>query len=509
MAVTRRPIARAAAVATAVALGTAALALPAVAADAPSDAASGTPRAAAEQKAPSAFTITDGTLDWGLKESFRKYVTGMAHGKITAGGGAKQAPDNGVFTFTGGKGTYELADHALKAGFKGDVRFVSTQHKFDIKIADVKVHTKGKTGAIQADVTLNGAKQNDIDLATLDLSEVRPGQGQGGAMTFKDIPTALTAKGAKAFNGMYQEGQVLDPATLTVKTGGPAPQPTPTKPTSKPTKPTSKPKPTPTKPTSKPSSGTGKVVGGKLSWGLKESFRRYISTGGSVQTAGGAKKISSGYAFPHSKASWNAGAKKIDASFGGSVRFLYQGHGIDMKFSDFKIKARGKTGTLTVDVKAQGRTSNDVKFATLDLSRASYKAKNDVVQLSKVPTRLTAAGAKQFESEAGGAPYKKGEKFDPLTVALTLSAGANIPAPAGGAGDSGSGSDSAAAGGGSVGGGGGSVGGSVGDDGSLAATGSSTPSGALLGAAGAVVVAGAGVVYAARRRHDVQPGRHA
>ncbi|WJV49142.1 HtaA domain-containing protein [Streptomyces flavofungini] len=508
MAVTRRPIARAAAVATAVALGTAALALPAVAADAPSEAASGTPRTAAEQKAPPAFTITDGTLDWGLKESFRKYVTGMAHGKITADGGAEQAPDNGVFTFTGGKGTYELADHALKAGFKGAVRFTSTQHKFDISIADVKVHTKGKTGAIQADVTLNGAKQNDIDLATLDLSEVRPGQGAGGAMTFKDIPTALTAKGAKAFNGMYQEGQALDPATLTVKTGGPAPQPTPkptpTKPTSKPTKPTAK--PTPTKPTSKPSSGTGgKVVGGKLSWGLKESFRRYISTGGSVQTSGGAKKTSAGYAFPHSKATWNAGAKKVDASFGGSVRFLYKGHGIDMKFSDFKVKARGKTGTLTVDVKAQGRTSDDVKFATLDLSRASYKAKNDVVQLSKVPTRLTAAGAEQFESEEGGAPYKKGDKFDPLTVALTLSAGANIPAPAGGSGDvadSGAGADSAAAGGGSV-------GGSVGDDGSLAATGASTPSGALLGAAGAVVVAGAGVVYAARRRHDVQPGRHA
>ncbi|WP_052029214.1 HtaA domain-containing protein, partial [Streptomyces aurantiacus] len=398
----------------------------------------------------------------------------MAHGEITAGGGAKQAPDNGVFTFSGGKGTYELTGHVLKAAFKGDVRFTSTAHKFDIRIADVKVHTKGKTGAIQADVTLNGAKQNDIDLAKLDLTDVRPGQGQGGAMTFKDIPTTLTAKGAKAFNGMYQEGEVLDPATLTVKTGGPVPSPTPTdkptKPTPTPTKPTSKPKPTPTKPTSKPSSGTGgavggKVVGGKLSWGLKESFRRYISTGGSVQASGGAKKTSAGYDFPHAKAAWNAGAKKIDASFGGSVRFLYKGHGIDMKFSDLKVRARGKTGTLTADVKAQGRTSNDVKFATLDLSRASYKAKGDVVLLSKVPTRLTAAGAEQFESEAAGSPYKKGEKLDPMTVALTLSAGAKVPSSSGGgSGDAGAaggggaaGGDDGAAGGGSV--GGGSVGG--------------------------------------------------
>ncbi|MFH8792927.1 HtaA domain-containing protein [Streptomyces sp. NPDC017941] len=529
MAATRRPIARAAAVATAAVLGAAALALPAVAdtpVDTPAEGAAGAPRA------PKAFTLKDGTLDWGLKESFRKYVTGMAHGKIKAGGGAEQAPGNGVFTFTGGKGTYEMTGHVMKAAFKGDVRFTSALHKFDIKIADVRVHTKGRTGAIQADVTLNGAEQNDIDLAALDLSGVTPGQGPGGTMTFKDIPATLTAKGAKAFNGMYQKGQALDPATLTVRNAGPAPSPDPTpskpgkpsepgKPGKPSPKPSDKPAPKPTKPTPtpKPTSGTGgsggrapsgEVVGGKLSWGLKESFRRYISAGGGVEAAGGARKTSAGYDFPYAKATWDARAKKVNASFKGSVRFRYQGHGIDMRFSDFKVRASGTKGTLSVDVRTPAGTTDDVQFATLDLSGVPYAAKGDVVQLRKVPARLTAAGAEQFESEEMGSVYKEGEKLDPLTVALTLSEDAEIPPSGGGAGASGQaggGSGDAAAGGGSV--GGGSVGGgSVGGAGSLAATGSGTPSGALLGVAGAVVVAGAGAVYAARRR-PLRPRGHA
>ncbi|WP_030679056.1 HtaA domain-containing protein [Streptomyces sp. NRRL B-1347] len=502
MAAPRRPIVRAAAVATAVALGASALTLPAFAADEPAaEPAAGSP------KAPPVYSVVDGTLNWGFKQSFRDYVVGMARGKITTSGGAQQAPSNGVFTFGGAKGTYDVGNHALKTSFKGGVRFTSTLHKFDITIADVKVHTKGKTGAIQADVSLNGAKQNDIDLATLDLNGIQPGHGEGGAVTFKDVPVKLTAKGAKAFNGMYRKGEVLDPATLTVKPGAPVPGPkptpsTPTKPKPTPSTPT-KPKPTPSTP-AKPK----KVVGGKMSWGLKESFRRYISGGGKITTAGGAKKKSNGFDFPYAKAKWSASAKTVDASFGGSVRFRFQGHGIDMTFSDLRVKASGKKGTLYADVKAQGRTRDDVKFATLDLSRVSYAAKNDVVLLSKVPAKFTAAGARQFANDTVGSPYKAGDPIDPVTVALTLSDRASIPPAAGSSGSTGSSGSGASGMGGDTGpagsvGGGGSVGGDTGslaDNGSLAETGSEIPSGALFGIAGAVVAAGAGAVYAARRR---------
>ncbi|MFF9894405.1 HtaA domain-containing protein [Streptomyces longispororuber] len=508
MAAIHRPLVHAAAIATAATLGASALALPAFAAEKPAagataDTATADRPAAGGPQAPTVFSLADGTLDWGLKKSFREYVKRGAAGTITTSGGATQAPDNGAFTFGGAKGTYDLGGNALTAAFQGGVRFTSTAHRFDITIADVRVRTRGTTGAIQADVALNGARQDDIDLATLDLTGHRPGQGEGGTTVLKDLPAKLTAAGAKAFNGMYQEGEVLDPATLTVKPGAPVPDPDPkpspsTSATPRPTKtPTAKPTPTATpKPTTAPAKPK-KVVGGTLSWGLKESFRRYVSAGGTVTTAGGAKKKTNGYVFPYAKATWDARAKKVNASFGGSVRFRYKAHGIDMTFSDLRIKAAGAKGTLYTDVKAQGRTSDNVKFATLDLSRVSYAAKNDVVLLSKVPARFTAAGAKQFANETTGSPYRAGDRIDPVTVALELSAGArtaSVPDDVDAAGSGGAGAASGGSGGtgpaGSVGGG----------SGSLARTGSGAPSGALLGVAGAVVATGAGAVYAARRQ---------
>ncbi|MEU6675665.1 HtaA domain-containing protein [Streptomyces sp. NPDC046925] len=503
MAATRRPITLAAAVATAVTLGATALTLPALAADGGSAAA------------PPKLELKDGTLDWGLKESFRKYVTGIAAGKIEATDGAKQAADNGVFTFTDGTGTYDTGTHATDTAFKGSVRFVSTAHRFDIKVADVKVRTEGTGGAIQADVTLNGATQNDIDLAALDLTGIRPGQGEGGAMTFKDIPATLTADGAKAFDGMYKEGDKLDPATLTVTAGGPVtekptetpkptgtPKPTETpKPTAKPTQtpePTQKPTETP-KPTSGTEQPAGEVYDGSLAWGVKESFRRYIESGGGATLSGGAEKNDNGYDFPFAEGDVDSDAKKLNASFGGAVRFEYKAHGIDMKFSDIKVAANGTKGTLTVDVTTPKGTDNDVKFATLDLSKASYAAKDDVVVLDKVPAAFTAAGAKQFESEDAPSGYKEGDAIDPVTVALSVAEGAELPGGGGGDGDgSTGGSTSGTTGGGSSDLGGGSVGGGTG--GSMASTGASMPTGALLGTAGAVIAAGAGAVYVARRR---------
>ncbi|MGW5862537.1 HtaA domain-containing protein [Streptomyces sp. NPDC055239] len=509
MAATRRPITLAAAVATAVTLGATALTLPALAADG---------GAAAAPK----LELKDGTLDWGFKESFRNYVTGMAAGKIEATDGAKQAAGNGVFTFTDGTGTYDTGTHATDTAFKGSVRFSSTAHGFDIKVADVKVRTKGTTGAIQADVSLNGTAQNDIDLAKLDLTGITPGTGEGGAMTFKDIPATLTADGAKAFNGMYKEGDKLDPATLSVKAGGaPTEKPTETpKPTDKPTetpkptdKPTETPKPTekPTetpKPTAtptetpKPTSGTeqpaGEVHDGTLAWGVKKSFRRYIDSGDGATLSGGAEKNDNGYDFPYAKGDVDSDAKKLTASFGGAVRFQYKAHGLDMKFSDIKVAANGTKGTLTVDVTTPKGKNNDVKFATLDLSKASYAAKDDVVVLDKVPAVFTAAGAKQFESEDAPSGYKAGEAIDPVTVALSVAEGAELPSGNGSGGSTGGSGDSGSTGGGSSDLGGGSVGGGTG--GSMASTGASVPTGALLGTAGAIVAAGAGAVFMARRR---------
>lgn len=507
MAANRRPIALAAAVATAAALG-ATFALPALAADS---------TGAGPVAAPT-MELTDGTLDWGLKESFRRYIGGA--GTITVKDGAKQAAGNGVFTFVNGKGTYDTATHGTDTAFEGGVNFNAHGGVLDITLSDVKVATVGTGGAITADVATPQGTQNDVAVAALDLSAVRPGQGAGGAMVFKDIPATMTKAGAEAFNGQYAEGTVLDPATLSVKAVTPPPtaEPTPTqKPTEKPTgEPTATPTATatatgrPTSPASPSASATtpaadpGALVDGTLDWGVKKSFRTYVTgpiAKGTIETTGGATASGDGYRFPDATGRFDAEEQTLDAAFEGTVRFLGHKEGdaytLDLSLTGLEVQVRGAAGTLIADVTTKDRETEKVTtytglaVADLKLPAGELAAKDGVVTLSGVPATLTADGTKAF-----GGMYPKGEQLDALTVAVALDKDAELPGTTGTTGGSGTTGTAGTTGGSTTGG----TGGTVGGPGSLASTGSDVPAGALFAAAGVVVAAGAGVVIAARRR---------
>ncbi|MFD4692619.1 HtaA domain-containing protein [Streptomyces sp. NPDC058463] len=510
MAATRRPIALAAAVATAAALG-ATFALPALAADS----TGARPVAAAPTT-----ELTDGTLAWGFKESFRRYVGGA--GTITVKDGAEQAAGNGVFTFVNGKGTYDTGTHGTDTAFEGGVNFNAHGGVLDITLSDVKVATVGTGGAITADVATPQGTQNDVAVAALDLSAVRPGQGAGGAVVFKDIPATLTKAGAAAFNGQYAEGTALDPATLSVKAVAtpPTTEPTPTqKPTEKPTeKPTATPTATatatgkPTSPASPSASATtpaadpGALVDGTLDWGVKKSFRTYVTgpiAKGSIETTGGATASGDGYRFPDATGRFDAEEQTLEAAFEGTVRFLGHKEGdaytLDLSLTGLEVQVRGAAGTLIADVTTKDRETKKVTtytglaVADLKLPAGELAAKDGVVTLSGVPATLTADGTRAF-----GGMYPKGEQLDALTLAVALDEDAELPGTTGGSGTTGgTGTTGGSTTGGSTTGG---TGGTVGGSGSLASTGSDVPAGALFAASGVVVAAGAGVVIAARRR---------
>ncbi|WP_031085885.1 HtaA domain-containing protein [Streptomyces sp. NRRL WC-3549] len=527
MAATRRPIALAAAVATAAALG-ATFALPALAAD-------------AEEAAPAATRhLTDGTLDWGFKESFRRYIG--AAGTVTVKDGATQAAGNGAFTFGNGKGTYDTSTHATATAFDGSVTFSAHGGVLDITLSDVKVTTTLTGGAITADVKTPEGTQDDVAVAALDLSTVRPSQGEGGATVYKDMPATLTKAGAEVFDNMYAEGAELDAATLSVKTAPePSEEPTPSEepshePSEEPSKepsqepgeepsagpstgpghptPSSSASPRPSASATSPAVEQGPVVDGTLDWGVKESFRAYVTgpiAHGEIKTSGGATASSGGYRFPDATGAFDADQQTLEAEFAGSVRFLGHkeegAHTLDLSLSKLRVQVKGSTGTLVADVSTKDRRTKEVAtytaltVADLKLPAGELAAEDGVVTLKGVPATLTADGTKAF-----GGMYDKGEALDALTVAVALDEDAELPGATGGSGGSGSAGGSGSIGGsGTTGGsggtvGGGSVGGSLGGSGSLASTGSDLPTGALAAASGVVVAAGAGVVIAARRR---------
>ncbi|MFJ9242966.1 HtaA domain-containing protein [Streptomyces sp. NPDC101776] len=184
----------------------------------PSETAS--PSDTASEPAATKGEIADGTLAWGVKESFRSYVVGsVANGEITTSGGAAQATGNGVFTFTGATGSYDTDADTLSAAFEGAVNFKGHEdngtYGLDLTFTDLKATLDGGSGKLTADVTSLGEKSEDVVLADLKAGSTDL-TAKDDVITLDDVTTTLTAAGAKAFGGFYQTGAELDPLDLSV-----------------------------------------------------------------------------------------------------------------------------------------------------------------------------------------------------------------------------------------------------------------------------------------------------
>ncbi|MDT7844771.1 HtaA domain-containing protein [Streptomyces justiciae] len=482
----RRPLALAAAVATAATVGATALAM-----------AGATSASAAE------VPLSGYELTWGIKQSYRTYVTGFAAGTFTATDGAKQAADNGAFTFTEGTGTYDSTAHTLALGFRGNLKIESKLHGFEIALSDVRFDSAA--AEITADVTKSGTTTQDVPLADVTVTR---------AMT--DMATKLTKEAADVFGSASYEGAAGDPLTVVQKTQSPTPTPTPT-PTPPPTA-TATPTPTPTPTatesatptptpsttatTTEPAATAGDIADGTLGWGVKQSFRTYVVDGvakGEITASGGASQAAGNgvFTFVDATGEYDTDADTLTAAFEGAVNF--KGHeengeyGLDLTLSDVHATLDAGKGELTADVTSLGEKTEDVVLADLKAAKADLTATDDVIAVNDVEATLTEAGAKAF-----GGFYTAGTALDPVDLALAVTDDATLPTDDDSASASPADDTSGTTGGTASGTTGSTTGGVTG--GALATTGSSTPTGALGAAAAVTVAAGAGVVFAVRRR---------
>ncbi|MET7484631.1 HtaA domain-containing protein [Streptomyces sp. NPDC005538] len=473
----RLSFALAAAVATAAALGATALA---------------TTTASAAEVPLSGYELT-----WGIKQSYRSYVTGVALGSFTATDGAKQAAGNGAFTFTEGAGTYDSTDHTLHLTFKGTLTAKSTLHGFVREMSDFQYDSAA--GTLTADLVADGGtKQQDVTLATV------------AAPTSSDLTnlaTTLTAAAGTFLGSDSYANAAGDPlsAVKPASTTTPSPTPTPTQTTTPSATPTPTATATPSAtPTSSPADTAteGDIADGTLTWGVKESFRSYVVgsvANGKITTSDGATQATGNgvFTFTGATGDYDTDADTLSAAFEGAVNF--KGHedngayGLDLTFTDLKATLDGGSGKLTADVTSLGEKSEDVVLADLKSTSTDLTAKNDVITLDDVTTTLTAAGAKAF-----GGFYETGAALDPLDLSVALTDDATLPSDDSST-DTGGTSDNSGTTGSTS---GGVTGSTTGGDatGSLASTGSDVPVAALGTAAAVTVAAGAGVVFAVRRR---------
>lgn len=153
----------------------------------------------------------DAAVDWGVRRTFREYVTGsIGQGKWTLADGAQDG--GALFRFPQGKGTYDARKQTLDADFSGSIRFTGA-HDLDLKFAGVTVAVTKGEGTLSADVTSEGTTREDVPLITFPAKDLAPKEGLA---VLTEVPATLTADGAKAFGSMYRAGTAMDPVSLAV-----------------------------------------------------------------------------------------------------------------------------------------------------------------------------------------------------------------------------------------------------------------------------------------------------
>jgi len=166
--------------------------------------------------------ISAGTVTWGVKESFRTYVTGpIAHGEITVTGATTDA--DGVFRWPVTGGTYDPVAETTTATLAGTVRFTGHAGVLDLTISSPTLTLTGTSGTLTADVTSKDESSGKVvSYPRVVVAEVDAGSAVsagGDVVAVQNAGTVLAAAGAPAFGGFYQAGTTLDPVSAQLTLG--------------------------------------------------------------------------------------------------------------------------------------------------------------------------------------------------------------------------------------------------------------------------------------------------
>ncbi|MEV7614552.1 HtaA domain-containing protein [Streptomyces sp. NPDC089799] len=173
-------------------------------------AATSSPSAPPTDGPPGQGAFADAAVDWGVRRTFREYVTGpIGQGgwQLTEG-----ALDGGaLFRFPQGKGSYDDRKGTVEAAFAGAVRFTGAH--LDLKLGKVTVKVGDGKGVLSADVTAAGRTEPAVALVEFDARGLK---AEGGLVTLAEAPATLTGGGSRAFGSLYKPGTEMDPVSLSV-----------------------------------------------------------------------------------------------------------------------------------------------------------------------------------------------------------------------------------------------------------------------------------------------------
>lgn len=169
--------------------------------------------------------VANATLDWGVKESFRKYIAGpIAKGTISMKGSTTTAA-NGSYHWSAGSGTAAVDGATANTSFGAGNGVLFQGHETDgvfvleSEFTNPRVVVDGLTAELYLDVKSKrqgGAApvvEDNVHFADLTLSAPVVSDG---SYSWLNAPAKLTADGSLAFDELYEAGDELDPVSFTL-----------------------------------------------------------------------------------------------------------------------------------------------------------------------------------------------------------------------------------------------------------------------------------------------------
>ncbi|MGA7436334.1 MAG: HtaA domain-containing protein [Solirubrobacterales bacterium] len=394
------------------------------------------------------------TFNWGLKASFRAYISFAAGGSMHALDGATRdgfGPTAG-FTFNFADGTYSNNgttdpgdDQAIVNG-TGTALFCGTGHGFRVAISNPTVVIDGSNSRIVADVDTNltgvWTPTQRVDIADLDPGAAQPTYNKSGAeITWADVPATLSTAMDGVIPG-YSAGAELDPITIgsTVTTGTAFPRadycdvstgtvnPWPA---------------TPGQLASVSAITGGAATEGSLDWGIRQGLRGMnpfnpivVTTSDDVTPSDGSDMTGAGKFFTwptgdaagvHAAEDAGLADDKLVLPLGGTVGLCSVAHGYGSVYSDPRVVIDGADSRITIDVAARvgldwlRSTVDFVKFDASTITPTSAPVAGGDELTWVIPdgvVKLTADGAKVIGVLSG--TYVEDSDFQGFTVSAVV-----------------------------------------------------------------------------------------
>lgn len=163
--------------------------------------------------------VTQSEAQWGVRESFRNYLSSStAKGGWETGGVGE---NNGIFQFSGNSGAVNVRQKAGTLLYPGTIHFTGHSGTLDMVLSNMEIQFQGNSGQLLVNARSNSTdgKLHDygrIVLANLGFSSLNVSSNSASGTA---TPT-LTDVGSEAFGSFYPAGDALDQLNFTAQLGG-------------------------------------------------------------------------------------------------------------------------------------------------------------------------------------------------------------------------------------------------------------------------------------------------